>query len=207
LEPGRVPLFLSLAIAVSVAAVPRPAAALEIEIMPMVGHQWGADILVTGGALELDNSANYGLILDFGFNKGYQLEVSYTRQDTRMSFIDSTGADTELFDVAVEYIQVGALLGVKKGRTLTFSSFSMGFTHLNPKGVDATSDWRFSLAIGVGTKIYFTDHVGIRLQGRLMPTFIPVGKDLFCGDDGCYTTLESGAMLQGEIAAGLVIAF
>jgi opacity protein-like surface antigen len=180
---------------------------VEIEIIPMAGYQWGANVKVTGGTLELDNSPNFSLIVDVGFNKAYQLEVSYTRQDTKMSFVDTTGAGTDLFDVAVEYIQVGALLGLRKGNTLTFSSFSLGATHLNPKGVDATSDWRLSMAIGVGTKIYFTEHIGMRLQARLMPTFIPVGKDLFCGDDGCYTTLESGAMLQGEVAAGLVFAF
>jgi len=117
------------------------------------------------------------------------------------------GVATKLFDVALSYYQIGALLGTKKGRTLTFSSISIGMTHINPKGVDVSSDWRLSLTIGVGTKISFTRRVGMRIHGRLMPTFIPSGTDLFCNDDGCYSTLESGAMLQGEVAVGLIVVF
>jgi opacity protein-like surface antigen len=193
-------------VAVGGTGVVGEAQALEFEIIPTVGYIWDEDIQITGGKLEIDGSQSVGLVLDFDIWTGAELELSYIRQDTEVTLSDSTGtASQKLFDAALDFLQVGATLGARKGRTLTFSSVSIGMTHFNPKGVDASSSWKLSVTLGLGTKIYFTERVGIRLHGQLIPTFLSAGSDIFCYEGRCYSKLESGAMLQWQVSLGLVI--
>lgn len=207
-RPGLASFFaVALALAaIGVAGVAGDAQALEFEIIPTVGYISGDDILIRGGKLEFDASQSVGLVLDFDIWSGAELEISYIRQDTEVSFTDSTGSvNRKLFDAALDHLQVGATLGAKKGRTLTFSSVSMGMTHFNPKGVDASSSWKLSVTVGIGSKIYFTERLGMRLHGQVIPTFLSAGSDIFCDEDRCYSKLESGAMLQWQISLGFVI--
>ena len=183
------------------------AAAGMIEIIPMAGYQSGGTIKVRGGELQLDGSQNVSLYVDFNIWTGAQLEVFYIRQDTKVSLADTTGAhQADLFDAGIDYLQVGALLGASKGESsFFFSSVSLGVTHFNPKGVDVSDTWKFSVTVGVGTKVYFTDRLGMRIHGQLLPTFLTAGSDIFCDDDGCYSKVESGALLQWDVALGLII--
>lgn len=172
----------------------------------MVGYQSGATAKIRGGEIHFEGSQNVGLIVDLNVWAGAQLELSYTRQDTKVTLADTTGAhQADLFDAAVDYLQVGAQLGTKKGRAFTFSSVGLGLTHFNPKGVDVSDSWKFSVSVGVGSEITFTHRLGLRIHGRLLPTFLGAGSDIFCDDERCYSKVESGAILQWDVALGLVI--
>ncbi len=194
-------------VALTLFAAAPGARAQKVEIIPMVGYQSGATVKIRGGELNFEGSQNVGLFIDLNIWTGAQFEISYTRQDTKVTLSDSTGAHVaDLFDAAISYLQFGAQLGTKKGRAFTFSSVGLGFTHFNPKGVDVSDTWKFSVSVGIGTEIFFTERLGMRIHGRLLPTFLTAGSDIFCDDDGCYSKVESGALLQWDVALGLVIA-
>jgi opacity protein-like surface antigen len=199
-------LLFALLAAAPVMAEEPPAREYKVEIIPMVGYQSGATVKVQGGELNFEGSQNVGLFVDLNIWTGAQLELSWTRQDTKVTLSDTTGAhQADLFDAAIDYVQVGAQLGVKKGRSFTFSSVGLGFTHFNPKGVDVSDTWKFSVSVGIGSEIFFTDRFGMRIHGRLLPTFLTAGSDIFCDDDRCYSKVESGALLQWDVALGLII--
>lgn len=203
------PLFIStLILCLAGGAGPSEAYSTKYEIAPTVGYMSSETIRIAGGKLEFESSQSVGLVLDFDMWQGAELEVAYYRQDTGVTFSDSSGTvNRKLFDAGLDFLQVGATLGARKGRTLTFSSVSIGLTHFNPKGVDASNSWKLSLTAGIGTKIYLANHVGVRLHGLLIPTFLSAGSDIFCYEDVCYSKLESGAMLQWLINVGLVVSF
>ena len=90
--------------------------------------------------------------------------------------------------------------------SLTFSNVGIGATHFNPKGVDVDDTWKLSATLGLGSKIYFTERIGMRLHGRVIPTWLSAGSNIFCDGNRCYSKIESGAMLQWEVSLGLVIA-
>jgi len=205
--PGVAPLFFAaLAAVLTVAAAAPVARAQKVEIIPMVGYQSGATVKIRGGELNFEGSQNVGLFIDLNIWTGAQLEISWTRQDTKVTLSDTTGAhQADLFDAAIDYVQVGAQLGARKGRAFTFSSVGLGFTHFNPKGVDVSDSWKFSVSVGIGSEIFFTDRLGMRIHGRLLPTFLTAGTDIFCDDDRCYSKVESGALLQWDVALGLII--
>jgi hypothetical protein len=178
----------------------------RFEIIPMVGYQSGSTVKIQGGELNFGASQNVGLFVDLNVWTGAQLELSWTRQDTKVSLSDTTGAHVaDLFDAAIDYVQVGAQLGSLKGRAFMFTSVGIGFTHFNPKGVDVSDTWKLSVSVGVGSEIYFAKRIGMRIHGRLLPTILTSGTDIFCDDDRCYSKVESGAMIQWDVAAGLVV--
>jgi hypothetical protein len=207
-RPGLAPLlFAALSLLAAGVANAEDEQSTRFEIIPTVGYMSGDEIEVTGGVLKIDGSQSVGLVLDFDVWKGAALEISYTRKDAEVWFSDSTGTTGgKLFDAGLDYLQIRLILGAGRGRSVTFSSVSIGATHFNPKGVNVNGSWKMSVGVGVGTKVYFTERIGARLHGRLLPTFLPTGADIFCDDDQCYSKIESGAMLQWEVSVGVVIA-
>jgi hypothetical protein len=197
---------LLLLVAASASAEETDGSEHRFEIIPMVGYQSSSTVKIQGGELNFDASQNVGLFVDLHVWTGAQLELSWTRQDTKVSLSDTTGTHvTELFDAAIDYVHVGAQLGTLKGRAFTFTSVGFGFTHFNPKGVDVSDTWKLSVSVGIGSEIYFADRIGVRIHGRLLPTILTSGSDIFCDDDRCYSKVESGAMIQWDVALGLVI--
>lgn len=207
-HPGSAPLLFTALTALLVGLVAVPdARAQTVEIIPMVGYQSGGTVKIRGGELNFEGSQNVGVFVDLNVWEGAQLELSWTRQDTKVTLSDSSGAHlADLFDAAIDYVQVGAQLGTRKGRAFTFTSVGFGFTHFNPKGVDVSDSWKFSVSVGIGSEIYFTQRLGMRIHGRLLPTFLTAGSDIFCDDERCYSKVESGVLLQWDVALGLIIA-
>ena len=122
-RPGPAPLLCAaLAAALAVFAAASDARAQKVEIIPMVGYQSGATVKIRGGELNFEGSQNVGLFVDLNIWEGAQLEISYTRQDTKVTLSDSTGSD------------------------------------------------------------------------------------IFCDDERCYSKVESGALLQWDVALGLIVA-
>ena len=71
--------------------------------------------------------------------------------------------------------------------------------------VDVSDTWKLSVSVGIGSEILFTKRLGMRIHGRLLPTFLSSGSDIFCDEDRCYSTVKSSALLQWDVALGLVI--
>jgi hypothetical protein len=206
-RPGPAPFLCAALVAAVVvfAAVPG-ALAQTVDIIPMVGYQSGANVDIVGGQINFEGSQNVGLFLDFHVWDAAQFEVSYTRQDTKVTLSDTTGAHVaDLFDVGIDYVQIGAQLGTLKGRSFTFTCVGIGFTHFNPKGVDVSDSWKLSVSVGIGSEIMFAERVGMRIHGRLLPTYLSSGTDIFCDEEQCYSTVKSSAMIQWDVALGVVI--
>jgi hypothetical protein len=130
-----------------------------------------------------------------------QLELLYHRQDTQLQLV------TSLFDTSVEYFHIGGLYQLRWDRLRTFFLLSLGATHFNPEPAGLESEWRFSWSLGIGAKIYMTERIGLRFQGRLLNTWLSGRQDVwFGGPQGVY--IQSGyTMYQVGLSAGLIIAF
>ena len=60
----------------------------------------------------------------------------------------------------------------------------------------------------VAAKFYFSDHLGIRVQGLWIPTYINSSSSgYYCGFYGCWSSSNSHYLYQWEFSAGLVIKF
>ena len=94
-------------VAISSSAV--PASAQKAEITPFIGYQFGGELRVRDGDLRLQDDINYGLVLNYTLSRQGQLEVSYTRQDTRVEYSEFQVGTRPIYDVSVNYWQIGGL--------------------------------------------------------------------------------------------------
>jgi hypothetical protein len=66
---------------------------------------------------------------------------------------------------------------------------------------------RFSFGLGGGVKVFFTRHLGLRMQGEWLPLVVePEVTSFICGG-GCIVLLSARLVSQGEIVVGPVLRF
>ena len=186
----------------------------QVEIAPSLGFMFGGRLNYYQGEVKIDDNMNYGvsiIVPDVSF--GTDLEINYTRMDSHLYFTPYNNFpdyDATDFDVSVNYIQIGALKNFGGTDIVKpFGSFSLGTTIFGDKTNQTSDVWRFSVTLGLGTKIMFTENVGIILRGRLMMPMV------FAGVGGYYGIGNSGSsgglyvnsyatIVQGDFSGGLV---
>lgn len=182
------------------------ATAQGVEITPYAGWQVFGRLALVNGDLELPSEANFGVIVGFPVQFGTDIELVYNRQNTAVRFDPTApGAKEKLFDAAVEYYHIGGLREGLPGRRFTpFGTASAGATHFNPAD-DRGSEWRFSMALGLGGKSRVSERVGVRFQTRLWFTYLPQSSGAFCTPGGCVAGVAGNLVSQVDFSGGVVI--
>jgi opacity protein-like surface antigen len=202
------PIVLVISLVLAVLAAPT-AGAQQVELTPHIGYKLGGGMtdFYTGRDYDFDDSEGYGLTFNYtlGLMGDTQLDLSWNRQDTSM---EVTGFERETFDLTIDYWQAGGLKQWNEDEALRpFVVGSIGAAHFSPDQGDLSSATRFAFALGGGVKILPSDHVGIRLQGKLYGTYASGGGGVICGGGGCSFGFGGNVMWQAEFSAGLILAF
>ena len=191
--------------------------AQKFEITPFYGYQFNGKVIGYSGDLNIRDAGSYGLMLDVSVQKGMQVELFYSRSDTRADFVEFRGPTYKLTDISVNYFQLGFLRTVKKIDNISvYGIGSLGATLFSPSGnaYDETPDkyyfedwWLFSVTVGGGAKVMFSEKVGLRFEGRLMMPITWAGGGFMVGTGGSGFYLGGGsAIIQASLSAGLIIA-
>lgn len=187
-----------------------------VELTPFAGYMFGGKAKFIQGELNLRDNANFGLALDIPIERVASVEVFWSHMDTRAEWRPYKQYlpeyDPADFDVSIDYFQIGSLkqgdlgTGIVKG----FGSLTIGAAYFNIKDPDISDVWRFAATLGGGIKIFPTDRIGIRLQGRLL-------MPMYWGNVGFYAGIGTGGgsagvgvstytlLLQGDLTGGLII--
>ncbi len=201
IKKGMVLLTLTLMLGLS------PVWAQKGDITAFGGWQFGGSIKTSVGNLKIKDNWNFGAVLDLSIRPGIQLELSYTRMESEVNLKTTLQPEIFLFDAVVEYFHIGALRVLRPGKVQPYTSFTIGATHFNPKAANISSEWRFSMNLGLGVKIFPSERIGLRLQGRLMMPVLNAGAAFWVGPGGGYATVGGEILLQGDLTAGLIIRF
>ena len=199
----------TLAVAMAM-ALPLGLAAQGLEITPFGGYQVGGKLQVQRGDLRISDNPNLGVILNVPLQSGAQLELLFAHQETNLKLTErATGIQETLFDMNVEYFQVGGLYEAQRdGRVKVFGLGSLGVTHYNPQESGISSEWRFSGGFGAGAKSFVSERVAIRTEARLMFTLINAAGSIFCSSgSGCLTNVQGTGVAQLLLTAGLTSKF
>lgn len=188
---------------------PQRSSTRGIELGGFYGWQFGGSLSAVQGDISIKDSDFWGLALDIPIPAGVQVELLYHRQDSKLELKQrGTNVKEPLFDMSVEYFQIGGLRGLPKGNTLPYGIFTLGATRFHPKDPSYNDEWKFSATLGLGVKVYASERVGLRLQGNLLIPFQWSGGSLWCGTSGCSVGVSSGsAIIQGNVLGGLFIVF
>jgi hypothetical protein len=156
--------------------------------------------------------AQYGGIFSVELGPGVLGEFSYTRSKTTARYDDFVSGEHTNYDMAIDYFQLGGVKELKKGPVVPFGMASLGVTWFNMQTYGVSDHVSFSAALGGGLKFFFSDRIGIRLQGRLLMPMYFSGGGLFVGigSGGSSTgvSVSTGFLtVQGDFSGGLIFRF
>lgn len=184
----------------------------KFEVSPLVGYQFGGRFRMYEGDLKIKDDMNYGLAVSTKMAQDTRLEFIWTSMQTSAKFKPYYGydfLDIGRFNVNINYYQLG---GVREfpsgGAVVPFGEFTLGAVQFTPSDVNVSESWRFSVALGGGAKFWLSDHIGIRLQGRLLMPLYFQGISFYAGTGGSGMGVGAGVpIIQGDFLAGLIFAF
>ena len=191
----------------------------RFEFTPMVG-------ISTAGSVDLDisdlnrRSFSVGSGFTWGGTLGYflsryvQFEVEYARQNSSLSRnFDLDPAIPESIGLGVDQI-LGNLVfqtSVAGGSVAPFFLVGAGAAIFTPDNSDLQledgldSSTRFQWGIGGGVKLYATDRIGFRFQGRYRPTNAGSQLEIWCGIWSCGVVDATQYLNAGEFLGGVTI--
>ena len=182
-----------------------------VEIVPFAGYMFGGSVNYYEGKLKIDNGVNYGVSVLVPMHQLLDIEINYTRMDSKASFSKYAGyplLENKETTMATNYIQIGGISKFYSQNTKVtpFGSLSIGATWFSPTDGSFQDVWRFSAALGLGVKVMFFDRIGIMLRGRLLMPMYFGGVGMYAGTGGSGVSVNSVvAPLQGDFNGGLII--
>lgn len=181
----------------------------RVEITPYYGFMFAGKLGLYQGEINVKDNPNYGIIANFELDRkhGLFLELFYDRLDTRVTFKNygSLSPQDELFDMFVEYYQLGAHYAKPLSKkAIAFGTFTGGIARFSPVTPKYGDDYRFAVTMGGGIKYFLTKNVGLRLAGRIKLPIYFAGGGIYLGSGGAGWTLGGGtALFQMDLTAGL----
>jgi hypothetical protein len=183
-----------------------------IEITPMVGYRWGGTFTFMDWESDIEEDSAYGLVIDFPITRGLQLELLAARQSTRLyspaGCLMCTTCYCGTGDIDITHYHVGVLYQWHTRSIDPFVVGSIGIGDIDPGDPNARDQTRFSTSVGGGFKLWFSEHLGFRLEARGIWTDTDDNgcrNDYWCDDwhdwHGDY------GMVQGEFKAGVIFSF
>jgi hypothetical protein len=177
-----------------------------IQIAPFAGYQFGGS--VTSNLLEEKYSFGSGLSLggtvDIAISHSWRLELYYSRQDTQL---EAGRAEVPVFDLRIERYMVGFMEEKGEGSVKYFGSLLLGATRFVPEVGEISGETKLSAGLGLGVKTFFTKNVGLRFEGHAFYTVVESNGGVFCTAGTCLFSFSGRGIWQGDVAAGLIIAF
>jgi opacity protein-like surface antigen len=146
----------------------------RIEIAPFYGYQFSGSITTYQGKANIKNSDDYGVALNIPLpmRGEVELELLFLRADTRVEVLKydyGVVIYRQSFDLSYEYYQIGSMKTIRlPGKNVVpFGGLSLSASRYNPKNANRGDEWFFPATAGLGVKIYPSERIGLRLQGRL----------------------------------------
>ena len=181
----------------------------QVELFGLGGYMTYSSLTVDSGSVSFDDGINYGFGLDFGISEEYLVELNYTHNETSARLRRSNESDETLFNMNTHYFQLGAhyeFRHTNAQKAIPYALVTLGATLFDAKVVSLKDEWRFSVVLGGGAKIYLGKHIGLRLQSRIMMPFTFSGGGVWCGPGGCSLRVDNWtALIQFDLTAGIFI--
>lgn len=184
------------------------------DITAFAGYQLNGDVSTSGGNLNIGDSPAYGGILDYRVHRFGTVELmyEYTKPSSQF-FAFSSFSSSNKFDVASHYFQIGGTSVQHAGPLEPFFGLTIGgalymadtIALANGRTLTPQDTWRFAATLALGTKIWMSDNIGVRLEGRMLMPMVFNGGGFYFGTGGAGLTTSAGIpSLQFAFTGGLV---
>ena len=180
------------------------ARAQTVESSVFGGLSFGGELIATPGyeSVPLQAGLLYGGAVNVAFLPKWRIEALIMRQESK---VRGPAYGTRV-DVNVDRY----MLGVQQQERLSahfdvVGEFMIGATRYLPRGYD--SELWFTLGVAAGVKAYVARNLGFRFEARGYYTPVSIGGVGVCGGYGCVIGYTGTGTFQGDITAGLIVAF
>lgn len=158
----------------------------------------------------------WGAGLEYRLHQYYGLELSYLRLDTHapVSYWDyndiiNPNKNADL-DLSVNYIMLGGIRSFKaNSKVEPFGGFQLGMAIINAEDPDGRlpdgNATKFAWGARLGTNIWASEKVGIKLQAQFLSVPQGAGGGLYFGTGGAGAGITTySSVLQFALGGGLV---
>jgi hypothetical protein len=183
---------------------PPSAHAQTVEVTAFGGLAFGGELIATPGyeSVPLQAGLLYGGAFNVEFLPRWRLEALVMREESK---VPSPTYGTYV-DVDVDRYMGGVLSQERLSpRFDVFGEVMLGATRYQPAGYE--SELWFTLGVAAGVKTYVARNVGFRFEARGYYTPIVISGAGICGGYGCIIGYTGTGTFQGDISAGVIIAF
>jgi len=185
----------------------------NVEITPLIGYRFGGNFDTTNDGSEkttntkikLNEDISYGFLLAWDYDKNRQGELLVSHYSSHFSqAVDTTSSTNHL---SITYAHIGGNVPILDGMVPLFVTGGLGLTHFSPEDTQLSDETRFSLNIGLATKIPLSERISFRFGGRVYATFFNSDSQIFCNEENCVISISSELWIQSEVNAGITFSF
>ena len=187
---------------------------IGVEVTPTFGYMFGGKLRGYNGEIDVGDAFSYGVTVSKEVAPGTLAEFSWSGMHAESRLRDFYDFTTdENFDMKVNYYLLGVTQYWQAGsdNIFPYGLMSLGASShevSNSVNIANSTEWLFSMGFGLGAKIFLSERIGIRLQGRFLMPVMWGGVNLWCGTGGCGTGVSvTSGMLQGDLTGGLIFKF
>jgi hypothetical protein len=183
-----------------------------MEITPVIGYNLSGATNFEEGRVDIADSMMVGIFFSIVELPGkISVDLSYTQAASTLDFTAyEPGYTDNSFDVASHYILLGVNKDFLDNRIRLFIGADIGAAWFESKSSTVSDAWFFAFDLKGGMKIYLSERLGLRLQGRfLLPLDFSNGGFFFGigsgGSSGGLTLGGTAIIYQGDFSIGLII--
>ena len=161
--------------------------------------------------IEVDDAPTWGVALGYGPNPNWEFELQYSYTRAPATAIGTNPrVVNQSFDLGLHDFQLGVLgyLVSAQEKLRPYVELSLGTTLINTgEGFGNTA--HFSLAVALGLKYYFNEHLGLRAEVHYIPVYLYSSGESgvwLCIEDFCWDT-GSRFLQQFDLRAGATFRF
>jgi len=178
----------------------------KIELSPFIGYETGGRLVSSNGYLYVGNGMDFGASFNYTYKPGREIELSYSHMKSDLDADDGYNR-VSVCDLNVDYYSIGLLREFSQNKkTVPYGLLAAGLVNYLPQSGAYSNEKLVHFSFSGGVKIYPSDRIGFRLQGRLL---IPIWTDgsYFTGDPSgtpVTVTTRPGAV-QCDFTAAVIL--
>lgn len=159
---------------------------------------------------KIEGGFQWGVGLEYMASQTKGIEIKYLRQDTKapMKYYDNGEQNTD-FDLAINYVLLGGTNYFKGvgNKVEPYGGLELGmaiFNIENPDNNENRSSTKFAWGIKLGTNIWVSEKVGLKLQADLLSAVQSAGGGFYFGTGGAGAGVSTySTMYQWVLGGGL----
>ena len=182
-----------------------PVIAQNYAATPFVGYRTSSTLenATTSEEIDINETSSFGILLSMKKDATTDYDFLFSRQNADLR---QNGQTIPNSGVRFDYYHFGGTVNYKVDNLRPFVAGGLGATHISPADSAYSSETKFSLSIGGGLKVPFSQQMAARLELRGYGTIVDSSTSILCSG-GCIATFTGSVFWQIEALAGLQLAF